>query len=107
MGSVIGTAVYGVGSLVGNVISSPFNGAACEYVRLKTTKSGVSLRRLPLRARYIPKLFFSLGTTDLVLLCFLAKARLLGDMGHALLHRVPLHQKVTQFLLGCHTRPRR
>jgi hypothetical protein len=58
MGSVIGTAVYGVGSLVGNVISSPFNGAACEYVRLKKTKSGVSLRRLPLRTRYIPKIFF-------------------------------------------------
>lgn len=58
MGSVIGTAVYGVGSLVGNVISSPFNGAACEYVRLKTTKIGVSLLRLPLRARYL-SFFFS------------------------------------------------
>ncbi|PWZ14419.1 Two-component response regulator ORR7 [Zea mays] len=43
MGSVIGTAVYGVGSLVGNVISSPFNGAACEYVRLKKTKSGIGV----------------------------------------------------------------
>lgn len=48
MGSVIGTAASGVGGLVGNVISSPFNGVSCEYVRLKTTKSGVLLRRLPL-----------------------------------------------------------
>jgi len=43
MGSVIGTAASGVGGLVGNVISSPFNGVSCEYVRLKTTKSGVLL----------------------------------------------------------------
>lgn len=33
MGSVIGTAVNGVGSLVGHFVSSPFNGVACEYVR--------------------------------------------------------------------------
>ncbi|XP_066399105.1 uncharacterized protein [Miscanthus floridulus] len=32
MGSVIGTAASGLGSLVGNVISSPFNGVSCERV---------------------------------------------------------------------------